>query len=356
MTTKIFISHSTKDAKLVNKLMDLLQIQFGLTRTNFFCTSDYELQAGNWINQIRLGMQESSLILPVITPNYLESKFCLCELGAAWVNEQNLVPVIIPPLNYNTALSETPYRSWQQTHTLDSTKAIYGLWDEFANRKIGQPGQIRSFQDRADDFYNEVLLPHVEELTKQKDDTFIFEDMLQLQADNLNLNSTLMDRESEINRLVQENKALRELKNEENLAEWDNANLSEWETFKEAVERTKQSLDDMSDLAVSVLYHSIKSNADGFGFYGADTERHELKLLESEGLIYFESYSFEPDYDHPYMDEAKKEINKLDSFIKQNKEIIEEHFKREYKGVRLGIKFSNFWEKVLGQKITHSIK
>lgn len=158
--SKIFISHSTTDGDLAIKLMDMLQTQFNLTRSNFFLTSDEELKYGeNWIEEIRNGMQNSNIIMPIITPNFLDSQFCLCELGAAWVNQKALVPIIVPPLDHY-ALDKTPYRAWLQAITLNSLKDLGRLAEAMKEKGVGDVNIVR-FQNRAEKFYEEVLVPFI---------------------------------------------------------------------------------------------------------------------------------------------------------------------------------------------------
>ncbi|OLO25322.1 hypothetical protein BTR23_24860 [Alkalihalophilus pseudofirmus] len=101
-------------------------------------------------------MDEASIVLPLITPAFLESQFCLCELGATWVNKKGLVPVIIPPLNH-TALQDTPFRYWMQTLTINSIDDLSRLAQAMIDRGIGGVN-IPRFNTRAKTFFNEVML------------------------------------------------------------------------------------------------------------------------------------------------------------------------------------------------------
>ncbi|MEK5438557.1 hypothetical protein [Paenibacillus sp. FSL R5-0923] len=47
-------------------------------------------------------------------------------------------------------------------------------------------------------------------------------------------------------------------------------------------------------------------------------------------------------------------LDKLEAIIKENKDTIEERFESEFEGIRLGLRYSAFWEKVFKQKIHHT--
>ncbi|MDQ0896411.1 MULTISPECIES: toll/interleukin-1 receptor domain-containing protein [unclassified Paenibacillus] len=350
--TKIFISHATADNKMVTKLMDMLQTQFNLTRDNFFYTSDEELTfGGNWIEEIRKGMIDATLILPIITPRYLESQFCLCELGAAWVNQQALVPIIIPPLDHN-ALSATPYRTWVQALTLTTTTDLQRLGDAFTKRQIGTAAQMVRFTSRAQDFYNETLTPFIEEMKKRETITPAI--VKTLRDQNAALNEAFKMTEDEVRALQSENEKLRSMKDAEQVKAMDHSQMSEWDTFLQAVETAKKTLSNFNRLATSVLYHNYKGSPYG-GFVGADEDRYQLNVLENEGLIVFDE-GWQPDFKHPLVDQAQQALSKLDNVIRTYGDIIQDRFFKDFGTVRLGLAFSPFWERVLEQRIDHSTR
>lgn len=71
-------------------------------KADIFCTTlpGMKIPAGtpNYIEAIRKEVEKPDLVILVISPNYLESKFCLCELGAAWALGLPLFPFVVPPL------------------------------------------------------------------------------------------------------------------------------------------------------------------------------------------------------------------------------------------------------------------
>jgi TIR domain-containing protein len=104
MTTKrVFISHAAKDKSLVDPFVDLLVTGVGLTNNQVFCTSveGLGIPAGkNFIQVIKSEIQNPELVIVLLSPNYYESVFCLCELGASWALSHEAHPLLVPPLEF----------------------------------------------------------------------------------------------------------------------------------------------------------------------------------------------------------------------------------------------------------------
>lgn len=95
---RVFISHSTKDAKIVNLFQDTILIgALTLKPTEIFNSSSpgMKVKIGtDWRRAIKKNLLDSELIFLIITPNYFECEVCLCEMGAAWTSEKTVIPLI----------------------------------------------------------------------------------------------------------------------------------------------------------------------------------------------------------------------------------------------------------------------
>ncbi len=126
---KFFISHSSKDKELVLSFIDLLTKGFCVNAEDIFCTlMDDALQAGeDFIKGIKDELHDSEIVLFLITENYIASKFCIMEMGAAWAYKDNIVPLIVPSLDFSI-LADTPLRT-THAYKLDDAGAIFnGLY------------------------------------------------------------------------------------------------------------------------------------------------------------------------------------------------------------------------------------
>jgi hypothetical protein len=87
--TCIFISHASKDKKIIDAFIDDILVGSGLVELDdiFSTTTDgTKIDSGeDWRNSIKDHLEKAKITFQIITPNYKESEVCLNEMGAAWV-------------------------------------------------------------------------------------------------------------------------------------------------------------------------------------------------------------------------------------------------------------------------------
>lgn len=107
MSKKIFISHAVKDKVISDLFIDvILQNGLGLQMSEIYCTSSEgtKIKPGeDWRNSIRLALINAKINFLLITPNYKKSEVCLNEMGAAWVSNAKVIPLIVDPITYSTS-------------------------------------------------------------------------------------------------------------------------------------------------------------------------------------------------------------------------------------------------------------
>ena len=103
--SEIFISHAVVDEPLIEALLSFLKEGIGVPETKIFCSSvkghDVPL-ATDFNDYIKSQIQKPKLVLLLMTPRYMESSFCLMELGAAWANSHKTLPLVVPPVSFDT--------------------------------------------------------------------------------------------------------------------------------------------------------------------------------------------------------------------------------------------------------------
>ena len=100
--SKIFISHSTKDKKFVEKIIDLLE-GIGLNQKQIFCSSfePYGIPLGeDFLDYLKKVLNENIVVIFMLSTNFYESPICLCEMGATWVKTNTHIPILIPPFDF----------------------------------------------------------------------------------------------------------------------------------------------------------------------------------------------------------------------------------------------------------------
>ena len=104
--TLVFISHASKDKQIAQYFMDDLLIGcLGFKAGEIFCstTDGTRIKSGHdWRDSIQLALQEAKVTILLITPHYKESEVCQNEMGAAWVAEGLVIPLIAEPVTYAT--------------------------------------------------------------------------------------------------------------------------------------------------------------------------------------------------------------------------------------------------------------
>jgi len=102
---KVFISHSTNDVAIVEKLVTMLE-QIGVKQSQLFCSSiaGYGIPqgAGDLYDYIRNEMSNDNLfVIMMLSPNYYSSPVCLNEMGAAWVKQSSYQSILLPGFRYS---------------------------------------------------------------------------------------------------------------------------------------------------------------------------------------------------------------------------------------------------------------
>ena len=98
---RVFITHSSLDQELAERIVDALRLATDVDESRIFCSSieGYGITAGqDFLQYILDQLQNTPLVLPLITPAYLDSRFCQWELGGAWVLEVDMVPILVEPV------------------------------------------------------------------------------------------------------------------------------------------------------------------------------------------------------------------------------------------------------------------
>ncbi len=101
----IFVSHSSKDKSLVDALVNiLLDLGCGINRNDIYYSSMEDMKTWpgnpNFIHDLQKNMKEAKLIILMLSPNYYDSQYCLAELGATWMLDTEIFPIVVPPFKF----------------------------------------------------------------------------------------------------------------------------------------------------------------------------------------------------------------------------------------------------------------
>ena len=94
---KIFISHCGNDSKIGEKFLNFL-LSLGYKKENIFYSSKYHngVEIGkNFPNVVRDNFIGANIVVLLLTGNFYNSYYCVCEEGAAWISvNKEIVPIL----------------------------------------------------------------------------------------------------------------------------------------------------------------------------------------------------------------------------------------------------------------------
>ena len=126
----IFISHSSDDVTVVDKLIDLIRKALNIDSAKIRCTSveGYKLPTGaSTESQLKKEIYTSKVFIAVITKHSIHSAFVLFELGARWSIEAPLLPLICDPAG--VSLLEGPLKSINALKATNSSDILQFIDD-----------------------------------------------------------------------------------------------------------------------------------------------------------------------------------------------------------------------------------
>lgn len=104
--------------------------------------------------KIKAAMLSAEKIICFITPNYLQSKFCMAEFGAAWVQEEKIMPILFAPITYDD-LNNTPLIGMQMRYG-DKKEDLTAVHDEFIRDGIPKRINTAEFNHYLDLYINSL--------------------------------------------------------------------------------------------------------------------------------------------------------------------------------------------------------
>lgn len=100
MSSRIFISHSSRDKLVADRFREFFLLA-GVPKGSIFYTSARStgVSTGEKFGEIiRTELAEAALVVPLISQHFLQSPYCLAELGGQWALQIPVFPIAVPPL------------------------------------------------------------------------------------------------------------------------------------------------------------------------------------------------------------------------------------------------------------------
>ena len=351
MPNKIFLSHSVKDHNLQDHFTDFLESAMKIDSDEIYNTSNGVIPTGEeFIKSIKENISQTDLVIFLITENYLQSYFCLAEMGAAWALNQAIYPIIVPPLKFNI-LDSTPLKGIQAI-MLNDKHHISKMYDEFHKKGIVSSIQITQFNKKLDKFINGL------------ENVYAVSDVLPVVANDeyekikLELDVSIeqdMKKDETISKLKSHIRELECLKDPKEVLKLKISQSDNWEKLITHIDEVRTNLSKLPEYVVSALYTDGYRN--NYKFSPKEEDNYgcwsELEKNEADGYVYIDQSdgTVEPNYDNIKVKKAKGSLNTLDKFVSSlNESEVFEKFEEEYE-IELKLKLRPFWTKLFNVDI-----
>jgi len=346
-----FISHSSKDSILVNKIVEFLQLTLKVDRSTIYCTSGKGTKnigtGENFIDNIKANVIGTKMVIFIFTPNYFKSKFCLAELGAAWVLNSKIFPIIIPPFD-RELIGETPLGTATQTLTLDTYQDLVKMVGEFKRQGIADYDDPAYVNQCAEELITWIKAncSFPDEKTYTKKEYSILQEKI-AELDTLNREQLI-----EIKRLEKNEKDILALKDPEAAKEYVKQTSDSFEQFEKIANEVRGALSALDTLVISSIYHDVYFR-ERLGYTPVNFDRLDWEAtvnLEANKSIIREENTFYPNYSERKTKQAVSKLKELEVFISEADEPLFDTFEEEY-DFNLDMTIKQFWEKVFGVTI-----
>lgn len=163
---KVFVSHASQDAELALKFVNLLQAGIGFKEKEIFFTSNpaQGVNAGeDFVHAIGRSLADSEVSIVLITTNYFNSVFCMCELGAIWGASKNFLPVLVPPMEFSDL---TAVISNVHAIRADDKAGLDTIYDTLS-KHTSDPNSVSTWNTNAIKFVSDIPY-HYSKSTQQR--------------------------------------------------------------------------------------------------------------------------------------------------------------------------------------------
>jgi len=340
---RIFISHAVKDKPLADALVDLLETGVGISGKDIFCSSleGMGIPAGsNFIDHIKAQIQEPEIVILLLTRNYYESNFCLCELGATWAMSHNCFPLLVPPLSYEDIKDVL---TGLQLAKINSKPDLSDLRDRLI-KLLDIEGKSASRWEVKRNKFIEGLGAILKDLPEPS--TVSSAEYSKLQSRYNESIREMGKYEDEVSKLKSIIEDLRKCKDLEETAKVLKKFSSETEHFNDLVEGIQTKLSPIPNIAIKALYRHFTDNP-GLFFRGLDDrfEIEEANAAKDEGFLWLDGNVYDINTGDPVIKKALIAIKKLRKFLEE--EASDEFHELMFNDIDFEISIENvrFWRK-----------
>ncbi len=282
----VVVSHSSKDAALVDAFIDLLVAGAGASRARLVCSSvqGSEIPDGqNFVEYLKKKLTRARGVVLVLTPSFYESSFCMCELGATWGLAKDWFPVVAAP---SAAPVLEDVLANVQACRIDDPKTLDRLRDWLTAALAHDPGSTPAWNVKRDQFLKRLpaLLGDLPKASR------IEAAAHQQTIDNYEAAlESLADRERALGEVQAQLKAVAALKDRAAVAEVL-VDPDEWAKFEAVVDAARRQLGKLPGIVGEALFLEFSGRALAWPGFGEEDRRASMvQAIEDRYLVDRES-------------------------------------------------------------------
>lgn len=342
MAIPIFISHSEKDKSLVDVLVKLLVLGASVNMSEIFCASLEGMgipKGEDFSDFIKEKLQQPRLVIILLTPNYYESVFCLCELGASWVLSLDMFPILVPPLDYDDVKAVLEGIEVAKVNDAGDMNELKDKIENVLKRKSPTAmwaKALKEFFEIASPIITKLPQPNkigLHQYTKLDEKLKLTESQLEIA-------------QKRIQELKDLNAKLIPAKDKEEVMRIVTGQMHNWEGFLGLVRdvKRKKNLLMNNKIALEAIFHYIADTQFRIHQFD-DFLREELQEATESNFVTFDDSTNEISLveDDPAVMEFLDELNLIREFIKKSDQEFEKIFIETFK-VKLDFSNKRFWE------------
>jgi hypothetical protein len=334
----LFISHASNDAPLVDAIVQLIEGGVGIRSDQIFCTSLEELGIPPGVDfkaYIKEKLGEARTVIAVVSPQYYNSAFCMCELGATWALAKNFVPLLVPPIDYHDlrgSLFGTQALAITESEKLDSMHTVVVGFAE-------APEKVTRWNSRKSQFLQK--LPEILKALKPVS-TLTEMEAKKLKAELDEYKQEFEKADAEISRLKQQIAELSKAKDRDAVEEIKKKFSKGFDLFTDLLGNAQSATRELPEVVREALYYEIR----GEEFLPDYDKWHDQPQRAAEdNLLAKDDNIFSVKGAHPKVKRALEALWKLQAFLDEPPEDFPvEEYEQRYQDL-LDMTSRAFWKR-----------
>ena len=140
-TKRIFISHASKDSELGKEFLKAL-VKIGIDKNDIFYSSQYHTGVGlgeDFHKVIKDTLKKCEIVIFLLTKNFYKSAACLNEMGAAWIENKKIVPILLDGLKHTDMVGFIDYHYIAMNPNMSEAKNLVTKLSPYIKVKTTNP-------------------------------------------------------------------------------------------------------------------------------------------------------------------------------------------------------------------------